>query len=387
MPKNEQNLKWPCEYCTYENWPSAMKCALCLAKRPAHVICPQPHRSGGIVQDIYQAADNERVNARNSRTPSNADKTSPRYKHSDQEIVKSKCSACTFENCPSSLHCAMCQSAIPKYHKNAIQPEASNSKDERTRAVSPKTSRSGSKVDLKSLNNDKNKAQHKALMKWECPKCTYQNWPKTTHCVICHSMKPASKTKSDETCVSKNNNGVPSRRRSPTSSVSDMSLALQPAKQDVGKIIYDIPANEDVNDNEEVLQIRNRLTDKDWMWLSACIGIVEGDATSVETYMNSGNDRTRQLNRDECLVLNRPEAFEVGYTLVHLAIKFKREELLAYLLVSEVGNHRLHCVPCLVSPELAADVRKDIAHTMRQRKGDWPCYFFTEQVTFVLPAG
>jgi len=36
---------------------------------------------------------------------------------------------------------------------------------------------------------------------------------------------------------------------------------------------------------------------------------------------------------------------------------------------------------------LAADIRKQMGHTIRQRKGDWRCYFFTDQVTFVLPAG
>lgn len=384
MPKNEQNLKWPCEYCTYENWPSAIKCALCLARRPAHVICPQPHRTAGISQDIYQAADNERANARNYRTPNNGDRTSPRYRPCDQEAAKWKCTTCTFDNWPSSLQCVMCHTSKSKGVKNALHAEDSSTNDERTRSVSPKTSRA--KVDMKAINNDKNKAQVKALQKWECPHCTYQNWPKTVKCVICASTKPSI----EEISVSKGKNTESrkpsgSRRRSPISSVSD--LTLQSTNKDVGNIIYDIPASEDVNDNEEVLQIRNRLNDNDWMWLSACIGIVEGDATSVETYLNSGNDRTRQLTREECLVLNRPEAFEVGYTLVHLAIKFKREDLLAYLLVPEVSNHRLHCVPCLVCPELATDIRKDIAHTMRQRKGDWPCYFFTDQVTFVLPAG
>lgn len=381
MPKNEQNLKWPCEYCTYENWPSAIKCALCLARRPAHVICPQPHRTAGISEDIYQAADNERTNLRNYRTPSNSDKSSPRNRPPcEQEASKWKCVTCTFDNWPCSIYCAMCRTSKSKTVKNALQTEATNVNGERNRAVSPKTSRS--KVDMKTINNDKNKA----LQKWECPHCTYQNWPKTVKCVICASSKPL--LEENQASKGKNVDGRKpsgSRRRSPISSVSDLSM--QATTQDVTKIIYDIPASENVNDNEEVLQIRNRLTDNDWMWLSACIGIVEGDATSVETYLNSGYDRTRQLTREECLVLNRPEAFEVGYTLVHLAIKFKREDLLAYLLLPEVSNHRIHCVPCLVCPELAKDIRKDVAHTMRQRKGDWPCYFFTDQVTFVLPAG
>ena len=57
------------------------------------------------------------------------------------------------------------------------------------------------------------------------------------------------------------------------------------------------------------------------------------------------------------------------------------------LLTPEVTSHHLRRVPCIACPELAADIRKQMGHTMRQRKGDWRCYFFTDQVTFVLPAG
>lgn len=134
------------------------------------------------------------------------------------------------------------------------------------------------------------------------------------------------------------------------------------------------------------MQIRNRLKDSDWLWLSACIGVVEGETSSVNGYLNAGGDLSRQLTREDCVVLNRPGVFEVGHTLVHLAFKFKRDELITVLLTPEVTGHHLHRVPCIACPELAADVRKQMGHTIRQRKGDWRCYFFTDQVTFVLPA-
>lgn len=62
------------------------------------------------------------------------------------------------------------------------------------------------------------------------------------------------------------------------------------------------------------------------------LGVVEGDLAAVEAYKSSGGDIARQLSADEVRLLNRPSAFDVGYTLVHLAIRFQRQDMLAILL-------------------------------------------------------
>lgn len=61
-------------------------------------------------------------------------------------------------------------------------------------------------------------------------------------------------------------------------------------------------------------------------------GVVEGDMAAVEAYKSSGGDIARQLTADEVQLLNRSSAFDVGYTLVHLAIRFQRQDMLAILL-------------------------------------------------------
>lgn len=61
-------------------------------------------------------------------------------------------------------------------------------------------------------------------------------------------------------------------------------------------------------------------------------GVVEGDLAAIEAYKSSGGDIARQLTADEVRLLNRPSAFDVGYTLVHLAIRFQRQDMLAILL-------------------------------------------------------
>lgn len=60
--------------------------------------------------------------------------------------------------------------------------------------------------------------------------------------------------------------------------------------------------------------------------------VVEGDLAAVEAYKSSGGDIARQLTSDEVRLLNRPSAFDDGFTLVHLAIRFQRQDMLAVLL-------------------------------------------------------
>lgn len=398
MPKKEESLKWPCEYCTYLNWPCSEKCTLCCTPRPPQVITQESRRPTIVSEDIYEAASCDRIISKDPLICSSKEKNTQSAQLPEQieDYVKWTCSSCTYENWPRSLYCSMCRTSKLKSGKNAKQLESgSGNKDASSRSGSPRSPSlvgGNGRLDSKTINNDKNRALLRSNLKWICPQCTYENWPKTPKCALCKCLKPA-KTKYDE--IAKNStsdNNVntkrpsTSKRRSPNSSVSESALGIQPTHPVGEQIIYDIPASDDINDNEEVMQIRNRLKDSDWLWLSACIGVVEGETSSVNGYLNAGGDLSRQLTREDCVVLNRPGVFEVGHTLVHLAFKFKRDELITVLLTPEVTGHHLHRVPCIACPELAADVRKQMGHTIRQRKGDWRCYFFTDQVTFVLPA-
>ncbi|XP_051048085.1 ubiquitin thioesterase ZRANB1 [Phodopus roborovskii] len=114
-------------------------------------------------------------------------------------------------------------------------------------------------------------------------------------------------------------------------------------------------------------------------------GVVEGDLAAIESYKSSGGDIARQLTADEVRLLNRPSAFDVGYTLVHLAIRFQRQDMLAILL-TEVSQQAAKCIPAMVCPELTEQIRREIAASLHQRKGDFACYFLTDLVTFTLPA-
>jgi ubiquitin thioesterase ZRANB1 len=70
-------------------------------------------------------------------------------------------------------------------------------------------------------------------------------------------------------------------------------------------------------------QLRRRMREADWTWLTACMGVVEGDVTPVEAYLSGGGDPTRKLTNPEVALLNRGTMYEAGHTLVHLAIRYE----------------------------------------------------------------
>lgn len=72
-----------------------------------------------------------------------------------------------------------------------------------------------------------------------------------------------------------------------------------------------------------------------------------------------------------------------------LFFRFQRDDLLAVLLsqIEGSGGSGIKRVPSYVAPDLAADIRRHFASTLRQRKGNFPCHYITEFPIFTLPAG
>jgi len=95
------------------------------------------------------------------------------------------------------------------------------------------------------------------------------------------------------------------------------------------------------------------------------------------------------LTNPEVALLNRPSVYEAGHTLVHLAIKFHREDVLSKLL-SQIETSSSSCsgfkiVPSYVAPDLASAIRRHVSQSLRQRKGQVPCYYISELATYTLP--
>ena len=401
--------KWSCDYCTYENWPASKKCILCRAPKPPHL---------GLInedvlateQDIYKIAPL----VQQTSTTASPTKTNP-----SDTGNKWSCHLCTYLNWPRSAKCTQCLTARRKtspvasasstqdqlqplsINVNIAESPSSGPPSQKNSPNSPNRSPS-SPEEAKEINNDKNKAKAVAARaaKWTCKACTYENWPKATKCVLCGTLRGKSYTDIQGACGGCNlhqdqpetNRRSSSRhRKSPPTIVKNsenLEIQQQGGATAASSIYSQEKSENNIVEERRLKQIRNRLRDTDWLWLNACQGVADGDTHAVEAYLTSGGDPARHLSQDEVLVLNRPGIFEIGYTLVHLAIRFQREDMLAVLLTStEAAAKAVKRVPSHVCPDLAADLRREISASLRQRKGDFPCYFLTECVTFALPAG
>lgn len=299
---------------------------------------------------------------------------------------KWSCHMCTYLNWPRAIRCTQCLS------------------QRRTRSPteSPQSSGSGSRpvafsVDPCEEYNDRNKLNTRT-QHWTCSICTYENWAKAKKCVVCDHPRPnnieaielaeteeASSIINEQdrarwrgSCSSSN-----SQRRSPPTTKRDSDLQMDFQRIELAGAVG---SKEELEvDFKKLKQIKNRMKKTDWLFLNACVGVVEGDLAAIEAYKSSGGDIARQLTADEVRLLNRPSAFDVGYTLVHLAIRFQRQDMLAILL-TEVSQQAAKCIPAMVCPELTEQIRREIAASLHQRKGDFACYFLTDLVTFTLPA-
>ncbi|KAG8224407.1 hypothetical protein J437_LFUL004013 [Ladona fulva] len=475
--------KWVCEYCTFENWPSSLKCTMCRAsKQPtliAEAICHQ---------DIYQLQGECAPHPLVSPSPDD-NPTAP----GERSNGKWACSKCTYLNWPRAVNCSECltprgRNAIAaspsssslslseatsinlheqlnslrdnaKSERKSPQsssptppppppptPSAGSPKEEnRGRFISEKESRKISDSDEYTSMNECQKERPKKLTliagssqasasgsstsveagaschKWPCRDCTYENWPKASRCVMCGGPRPSMKgiqdvsggsestvTPSDSAvnvsggsrsgwsksgCLMNNNNNNYARSR--VEQTVDAPLIIAPDQQSgtIGGMGWgsgggSIQSPNNCEYERRLRQIRQRKREADWLWLNACLGVVEGNPHPVEAYISSGGNPARQLTSSEVALLNRPSAFDAGHTLVHLAIRFHREDLLATLLSQiEGGGSGVKRVPSYVAPDLAADIHRHVSSIIRQRKGSsFPCYYLTEIATFALPA-
>lgn len=149
---------------------------------------------------------------------------------------------------------------------------------------------------------------------------------------------------------------------------------------------YQLSTNEmEAHQERRIRQIKRQA---DWSFLNACLGVVDNNLGPVEHFLGRGGNVARTLTSNEVLLLNRPSAFDVGHTLIHLAIRFHRDELLPRLLaqISANGPSGIKCVPSYVAPDIATDIRRHFGQILRVRKAPFNCNYVNEHATFSLPA-
>lgn len=291
--------KWSCAYCTYHNWIASGKCTLCNASKPLQYIT-EPTSS----QDIYKMASLMQQPSI-KETPS-APSTSIEIRGSENIDPNKKwsCQICTYLNWPKALRCTQCQTEKGKLLHSSNEMLASNNKviDEKYSsplsinvsiaeasggcATSPHHSPNGREAAAKSGNNEHGRAVSNIVSaavrgKWICTACTYENWPKSTKCVICNTVR-----------------GFLPRDYTPPLSTPEgiRSKSCSPESPDGASA----PISVNHSNKSDRQQKNTHISDLDWTWLNACMGVVDGNIRAVETFIIRAGDPSRIITHVSC---------------------------------------------------------------------------------------
>lgn len=106
--------KWICEYCTYENWPSSVKCTMCRGAKPL------------LAEDIYRLRDPSPQRCESS-VASGPVQASHNYSQNVPSAGKWSCETCTYLNYQNTPRCTQCGTRkITSQLNQSIHSVASN---------------------------------------------------------------------------------------------------------------------------------------------------------------------------------------------------------------------------------------------------------------------
>ena len=149
--------KWTCEYCTYENFPNALKCTMCRGPKPL------------LGEDIYRLCDGSPPPT-SSAALAKGSSTSKNNETNEKWI----CEFCTLCNPGKARECSECRSP-----RHAVINASNLHEQLRPLRITDQTETPPVNV-TSPLKN----------LKWTCVVCTYENWPKARKCIMCGTAAP-----------------------------------------------------------------------------------------------------------------------------------------------------------------------------------------------------
>ena len=256
-----EKQKWPCNVCTYLNWPKSTKCVQCYTPKVNHI--------DNLVDSVSTYNDGETLKSKMNKKPCTNlhEQLQQTLVINNNNLISNKRSSC---NSPCTVPKTL--AIISKIGENNFSKKSVTDLCETSTTV---TNDSATIIESK---------------KWSCLGCTYQNWPKSQRCVMCNLQR-------------KNNT-----------------------------IIETITNNNRIKQSEYHNKLKTYQLRMDRLFLAACQGIVDDDMTHLNRYINANGDLTRYLTLKEVKILNKPNVFTVGLTLLHLCYQFKRKEFLMQIL-------------------------------------------------------
>lgn len=276
----EQRIKWVCDYCTYENWPSAIKCTMCRAQRArGPIITEEPYKNSSDLDPCLEWGS-PRTESGSSLLICPDSSARPRVRSTNMAEIASKwsCQICTYLNWPRAIRCTQCLCQRPRTTSPTESPQTSGFNSGcRSTLHSP--------IDTCEEYNDRNRFNtHQPH--WTCTGCTYQNWPRTSKCVVCDLSKPNNleSTELAESCepttiINEQDrtrwrsscSGGQGQRRSPPTPKREDSVKMDFQRIEVAAGAMSSNEDQEV-DFKKLKQIRNRMKKTDWLFLNACAG-------------------------------------------------------------------------------------------------------------------
>ncbi|KAL0178833.1 hypothetical protein M9458_024275 [Cirrhinus mrigala] len=273
-------VKWSCEYCTYENWPSAIKCTMCRAQRPSGTIIteePFPSSTGPHAGHQWDPVRNDSLLI----CPDSSARPRVRPAESSEHSGKWSCQVCTYLNWPRAIRCTQCRSLRQRVCSPTETPQTSGT-GRRPATVPP--------VDPCEEYNDRNRLNTRAQY-WTCSVCTYENWPKSPRCVVCDHPRPNDAFQprdpdESSSVINEQDRGRTrsvcsgAQRHSPTSSKREAELQIELATGAQS-------SKEEIEiDFKKLKQIKNRMRKTDWLFLNACAAQNSVIIRSIEARVN-----------------------------------------------------------------------------------------------------
>ena len=196
--KANPKKKWKCSHCTYENWPSALKCTICLCTK---------------------TTTNSSANTSTTTALSNHDPSSMiRAKH----VNKTKTKKNRLMNSSKSLHNfkAKLNPSSPTKESTIAADNANSIKDIYHLAnLSIGSTNEANTAQTVRIEEPVSSESGESAPKWSCSVCTYLNWPKSLKCVQCYTIR---------TAVSESSHDTAGNDRSKTSTPVSRSLCNSP---------------------------------------------------------------------------------------------------------------------------------------------------------------
>jgi hypothetical protein len=185
-----------------------------------------------------------------------------------------------------------------------------------------------------SYYNDRNKSETLSLqsvIKWSCIACTYDNWEASKKCILCSTPRKLD-SKSDKQSFASTELSCDERRtNTPSPPIAEKATS-----------------NLSSTINYKNLNNKNKINEKS-----------DINNSTTNEHINYIEDRRNERHND----------------------------LYDYdILIANSSRPIAKRAPSDVSRYLATEIRRSFSSGLKQRKGDFPCYFVSEFVTFALPA-